>query len=231
MNQTDRAPTRQQLYDAVWADAMYRVAQRYGVSGVALAKICRRHNIPVPERGYWAKRAAGHAPAQPPLPQPIADAFIITCQAQGLMPKSRAVDADCSVQLQGELITFAIFKSVKRKQRTETAAERRRREQAPHVWAGVRQYEYHPTGRLTLLFDGFGDGVQMRWSDGKPQRLEDLLPDSPAAAWVHWADGVARALDPICDAGLRTPVAEAFERVCGGPEETGGPYAPWAPRR
>lgn len=47
---------------------MTKVSRRHGISDVALAKICRRLNIPVPERGYWARVAAGQKLSQPPLP-------------------------------------------------------------------------------------------------------------------------------------------------------------------
>jgi len=39
---------------------MIKVAKKYGISDVGLAKICRRNNIPVPPRGFWARRQAGY---------------------------------------------------------------------------------------------------------------------------------------------------------------------------
>lgn len=60
---------RAQLYEEVWDEAMQVVAKRYGVSGVALAKTCRRMGVPVPGRGYWAKLRAGReVEPRPPLP-------------------------------------------------------------------------------------------------------------------------------------------------------------------
>ena len=38
---------------------MSEVATRFGISDVGLAKACRRANIPLPARGYWAKTQAG----------------------------------------------------------------------------------------------------------------------------------------------------------------------------
>lgn len=49
----------------------------YGISGVGLAKTCRRNSIPYPGRGYWAKREHGHAPPQPQLPDPEHDPLIM----------------------------------------------------------------------------------------------------------------------------------------------------------
>lgn len=62
------AITRESLYEEIWAEPVTRVAPRYGISGVALGKICRKHKIPLPPRGYWAKINAGHLPKKIPLP-------------------------------------------------------------------------------------------------------------------------------------------------------------------
>ena len=51
--------SRQDLYDAVWAKPMREVSRDLGVSDVGLAKLCRRHAIPTPERGYWSKLRHG----------------------------------------------------------------------------------------------------------------------------------------------------------------------------
>ena len=59
---------REDLYNEVWAEPVSQVAKRYGVSGVALAKICRRLDVPTPARGYWTKKALGKEVRQPPLP-------------------------------------------------------------------------------------------------------------------------------------------------------------------
>ena len=62
------AITRELLYNEVWAEPVSRVVPRYGISGVALGKVCRKHKIPLPPRGYWAKINAGHSPKKIPLP-------------------------------------------------------------------------------------------------------------------------------------------------------------------
>lgn len=51
--------TREQLYALVWAEPVRTIAQQLGISDVALAKTCRKHDVPVPSRGYWAKLEAG----------------------------------------------------------------------------------------------------------------------------------------------------------------------------
>ncbi len=64
--------TREELYELVWATPMARLATEYAISDVGLAKLCARHDVPTPPRGYWAQREAGRAPPRPPLP-PLED--------------------------------------------------------------------------------------------------------------------------------------------------------------
>jgi len=60
--------TRERLYDEVWTDPVRTVAAKYGISDVGLAKVLRRHRIPVPGRGYWQILRAGSNPRRRPLP-------------------------------------------------------------------------------------------------------------------------------------------------------------------
>lgn len=59
---------RETLYKEVWAEAVTTVAKRYGVSDVAIRKICKSMSIPLPPLGYWAKKRAGQNVSIPPLP-------------------------------------------------------------------------------------------------------------------------------------------------------------------
>ncbi len=52
--------TRAQLYDYVWRQPMITAARQVGITDRGLSKICRKHHIPVPGLGYWAKKQAGH---------------------------------------------------------------------------------------------------------------------------------------------------------------------------
>jgi len=60
--------TRQELYDLIWSQPAKTIAPNFGISDVALSKLCEKHEIPQPPRGYWAKVAAGRAAAKFPLP-------------------------------------------------------------------------------------------------------------------------------------------------------------------
>lgn len=69
MHDDDLPLDRQKLYDEVWSDPVSIVAQRYGLSDVGLAKICRKLRIPLPGRGYWAKVKVGNKVYRTPLPK------------------------------------------------------------------------------------------------------------------------------------------------------------------
>lgn len=60
--------TREQLHELVWSEAMSRLCKAIGISDVAIAKHCRKADIPIPERGYWNKLHAGQKVARAPLP-------------------------------------------------------------------------------------------------------------------------------------------------------------------
>jgi hypothetical protein len=51
--------TRDKLHEEIWTEPMTKVAERYGLSDVGLKKICVKHRIPTPPRGYWARSKAG----------------------------------------------------------------------------------------------------------------------------------------------------------------------------
>lgn len=61
--------TREELYNLVWSKPVTEVARDFQVSDRAMAKICARKQVPVPPRGYWAKKSAGRDAPQIPLPE------------------------------------------------------------------------------------------------------------------------------------------------------------------
>jgi hypothetical protein len=69
MGTDDRFWNRDELYEEVWATPMQTLAKKYGISDVGLAKICRKLSIPVPGRGYWARKEAGQKVERAALPQ------------------------------------------------------------------------------------------------------------------------------------------------------------------
>ena len=51
--------TRKAFYDLVWSQPVTHLAKEFHLSDVAVHKICRKHNIPTPPPGWWAKKQAG----------------------------------------------------------------------------------------------------------------------------------------------------------------------------
>lgn len=81
-----------ELYDLVWSKPMTVLAKEFGVSDQGLAKICRRNDIPTPERGYWAKLQAGKQVHAQPLSRHLRDSKAkITIQATEPKPKLKPV--------------------------------------------------------------------------------------------------------------------------------------------
>lgn len=64
-----RTFTRNEFYNLVWSKPMTHLAKEFALSDVALHKICRKHDIPHPPLGWWAKKAAGKKVTQTPLPK------------------------------------------------------------------------------------------------------------------------------------------------------------------
>jgi hypothetical protein len=60
---------REELYRQVWQEPMTKLAPKYGLSDVGLAKVCRKHDIPRPPVGYWAKVEVGQVVEPTPLPE------------------------------------------------------------------------------------------------------------------------------------------------------------------
>jgi hypothetical protein len=59
---------RDTLYRRVWELPTTALAKEYGISDVALAKICRKMKIPKPPPGYWRRLETGYKTEIPPLP-------------------------------------------------------------------------------------------------------------------------------------------------------------------
>lgn len=60
--------TRQTLYDLVWSHPGTKLAAAWGLSDVGLSKVCKKHNIPRPGLGYWARIQNGYKEKKRHLP-------------------------------------------------------------------------------------------------------------------------------------------------------------------
>ncbi len=61
--------SREDLYRRVWETPLTKLAKEFDISDVGLAKACRKHNIPTPPVGHWAKVAHGKPVTKPALPK------------------------------------------------------------------------------------------------------------------------------------------------------------------
>ena len=50
--------TRKELYDLIWSKPIMEISKEFGLSDRGLGKVCERHDIPKPPRGYWQKISA-----------------------------------------------------------------------------------------------------------------------------------------------------------------------------
>jgi hypothetical protein len=100
---------RSELYERVWATPMTQLAAEFGISDVGLAKACRRHAVPAPPRGYWAKLKAGQKPPRTPLPTPELDVRVDFATTD---PKERARQK-ADEQKREEMVKAAAQKAVR----------------------------------------------------------------------------------------------------------------------
>jgi hypothetical protein len=66
--------TREELYEKVWSTPATKLAKEFGISDVALGKICKKLHIPKPYPGYWQQLTVGrrvHKEKLPPIKQGI----------------------------------------------------------------------------------------------------------------------------------------------------------------
>ncbi len=76
---------REELYEQVWSRPVIHVAKEYGLSDGGIAKVCRKLNVPLPGRGYWAKKQYGHAVTRKPLPK-LKEPIVVTRNMPPPMP-------------------------------------------------------------------------------------------------------------------------------------------------
>jgi hypothetical protein len=63
--------SREQLYELVWSEPVAHVAERYGLSGPGLRKLCLRQGVPVPPWVFRRKAATDSERFRPPFPSVI----------------------------------------------------------------------------------------------------------------------------------------------------------------
>ncbi|MBQ6466606.1 MAG: hypothetical protein IJJ61_01570 [Clostridia bacterium] len=108
---------RNVLYEEVWEEPCTKVSAKYGVSDVMIHKVCKSLDIPVPPRGYWAKKAAGQKVKKTPLSKHTGKDVIIGSKIMSAEEKAINNVADKSLSFltdeeRDELIEIAMNMSV-----------------------------------------------------------------------------------------------------------------------
>ena len=97
--------TRQELYDLIWSTPALRLSADFGISDVAIAKRCKKLNVPRPPRGYWAKVEAGQKPQKSPLPPSLEEEFERTARQPLGKEFSLPAEGEPLHPLAGDLLT------------------------------------------------------------------------------------------------------------------------------
>jgi len=105
----------------------------------------------------------------------IMDALIKALEKRDYSVLVKKASVDTCVFLLDEEIKFSLDEWLMKTKRELTSSEKKDKERYPSLYAYDR-YDYCPSGRLYLRIDTWGHSDDRRiWSDGKKQRLEDLL--------------------------------------------------------
>ncbi|MDO8914003.1 MAG: hypothetical protein Q8N10_04565 [Phenylobacterium sp.] len=84
--------SRKALFEAAWKRPLTEIADELGITSTGLKKICDRHDIPTPGRGYWAQVRAGKSFPRPAL-RPVKDPRLEEVGILGARALSPAVAA------------------------------------------------------------------------------------------------------------------------------------------
>lgn len=90
---------RDELYELAWSEPMVWLAKRYGITDVALAKVCRKMDIPVPPRGHWRRKEMGWRVDRPSLPK-LRLGVRVTVKLTPRRPESSIAEPSPEIQAQ-----------------------------------------------------------------------------------------------------------------------------------
>jgi hypothetical protein len=94
---------REQLYEQVWTEPILSIARSLSISDRGLAKICARHRIPTPGRGYWQRLRSGHRVRRKALPQlPTVEAHLAVIHVRRRAPLPQPEEPPGPVAIQQE---------------------------------------------------------------------------------------------------------------------------------
>lgn len=194
--------SRTALFQDAWTRPLSTIAAEFGISDTALRKICDRHDIPTPGRGYWAKVASGKTFPKPKL-RPAKSPDLEIVGILGALPRSAEMQAAVA-QVRAERP-----KIEKPKRQKPTPVE----PAAEPIAASAPEPEIHPLAyrthaKLTSAADRDGKLIRLSGKGlftvtASPARadrvghlLTELLRACEAQGWTAISDEKAIALVP-----------------------------------
>lgn len=142
---------RDELYAEVWENPLVKIAAKYNISAVALGKVCRKLQIPLPGRGYWTKKEFGKPVEQTPLP--IATNLPVVRKMKEEYLKARKEDQIPVDESDPELVRIATMRTTlvpvsEKPTLHKTVSETRQAMKEAHV--DSRGILIRPNGKRTL---------------------------------------------------------------------------------
>ncbi len=154
--------TREEFYELVWSKPLTHLAKDFRLSDVALHNICRKHDIPNPPLGWWAKHAADHKLKRSRLPKAKAGVALTVVIASGEVRQEsdKLASAD-----QGKRICRSIS--------TDTAGQSMSSKPGKAgSKASLSKCQPHPFAAKAALLSGFANLPEANW-----------LPPARSNAW------------------------------------------------
>ena len=193
--------TREEFYELVWSKPMTHLAKDFRLSDVALHKICRKHDIPNPPLGWWAKHAAGQNVKRIPLPKAKAGVALTVIIASGEVrqepdslasPREQARVKASELDLSGDPVSHSLVQK---------------------SFDKLRKAKPGNTGLVSLSSDGH---VQVEIAPGSIDRAERCLLQIVAAAKAQGFELSAKASKAAFTNGsvaIPFAIKEGYKRI------------------
>jgi hypothetical protein len=193
--------TREEFYELVWSKPMTHLAKDFRLSDVALHKICRKHDIPNPPLGWWAKHAAGHKVKRIPLPKTKAGVALTVVIASGEIRQEPANLAAAREQARVKASEFDLSGEVLSHPLVQKSFDK------------LRKAKPGNTGLVSLSSDGH---VQLEIAPASIDRAEHCLIQIVAAAKAQGFELSAKASKAAFTNGsvsIPFAIKEAYKRI------------------